>query len=280
MTEFTHELPNNIDLFEGVKVVASAMPKYPFSINLIDVIKDGYCEISDTGQFSKQRWDALGAIVSFFIPPEVFSSYYDSIYLIKRDLSSICKDILPPSAGYDIINVSISPIIPSKTKNPLAEIQKIVTDERYLSLSEDLINKGKRMADAYITLYALENHVRDYIHNTFLREKGSDYLNKIVIPKKTQSGIVLRKSQEDSKKWLPLRGGNDLFYLDFIELADIIINNWDYFKNYIPDQNWIKVKMQEMYDIRCLVAHNSFISDENIQLLDITTKQIIKQLYS
>ena len=280
MTEFTHELPNNIDLFEGVKVVASAMPKYPFSINLIDVIKDGYCEISDTGQFSKQRWDALGAIVSFFIPPEVFSSYYDSIYLIKRDLSSICKDILPPSAGYDIINVSISPIIPSKTKNPLAEIQKIVTDERYLSLSEDLINKGKRMADAYITLYALENHVRDYIHNTFLREKGSDYLNKIVIPKKTQSGIVLRKSQEDSKKWLPLRGGNDLFYLDFIELADIIINNWDYFKNYIPDQNWIKVKMQEMYDIRCLVAHNSFISDENIQLLDITTKQIIKQLYT
>lgn len=35
-----------------------------------------------------------------------------------------------------------------------------------------------------------------------------------------------------------------------------------------------------MYDIRCLVAHNSFISDENIQLLDITTKQIIQQLYS
>ena len=90
----------------------------------------------------------------------------------------------------------------------------------------------------------------------------------------------MRKSQEESKKWLPLRGGNDLFYLDFTELADIIINNWDYFKNFIPDQNWIKVKMQEMYDIRCLVAHNSFISDENIQLLDITTKQIIKQLYS
>lgn len=280
MTEFTHELPNNNDLFYGVKVVASARQQYPFSINLIDVIKDGYCEISDTGQFSKQRWNAIGAIVSFFIPPEIFSLYYESIEFIKRDLSSICKDVLPPSAGFDIINVSISPIISSKTKDSLSEIRKIVADERYLNLSEDLINKGKKMADAYITLYALENHVRDYIHNTFLREIGSDYLNKIVIPKKAQSGIVLRKSQEESKKWLPLRGGNDLFYLDFIELADIIINNWDYFKNFIPDQNWIKVKMQEMYDIRCLVAHNSFISDENIQLLDITTKQIIKQLYS
>ena len=73
---------------------------------------------------------------------------------------------------------------------------------------------------------------------------------------------------------------DDLYYLDFIDLADFIVNNWDYFKDDIKDQNWIKVKMEELYGVRCLIAHNSYISDDNIQLLEVTTKQIISQLNS
>ena len=77
-----------------------------------------------------------------------------------------------------------------------------------------------------------------------------------------------------------MRGENDLYYLDFIELADFIVANWDCFKDDIKDQNWIKVKMDELYGIRCLIAHNSYISEDNMQLLEITTKQIVSQLCS
>lgn len=79
---------------------------------------------------------------------------------------------------------------------------------------------------------------------------------------------------------MPLRGDNDLYYLDFIELSELIINNWEYFKNLFPDQDWIRVKMADLYDIRCLIAHNSFISTDSMQLLEVTTKQLIAQLYS
>ena len=78
---------------------------------------------------------------------------------------------------------------------------------------------------------------------------------------------------------MPLRGDNDLYYLDFIELSELIINNWEYFKNLIPNQDWIRVKMADLYDIRCLIAHNSYISRDSIQLLEVTTKQLIAQLH-
>ena len=107
---------------------------------------------------------------------------------------------------------------------------------------------------------------------------GPNYLDSISIPQKIRKGLESRKAQEQEKKWLPLRGENDLYYLDFIDLADFIVANWDYFKDDIQDQHWIGVKMKEMYDIRCLIAHNSYISDDNIQLLAVTTKQILAQL--
>ena len=135
------------------------------------------------------------------------------------------------------------------------------------------------MANAYVALYALENHIRNYIDTKLTEKIGADYIISIAIPKKLNQGIETRKSQEQSKKWLPLRGDNDLYYLDFIDLADVIANNWDYFKDDIPSQEWIKVKMQDVYDIRCLIAHNSYITDDNIQLLESTKKQIISQLY-
>lgn len=172
----------------------------------------------------------------------------------------------------------VSASVSTKT-NTINKIQESIRDEYFLSLNSDIISKGGKMAEAYITLYCLENHIRDYIDNIFKNNFGEEYFKEISIPNKIRFGIECRKSEEQSKKWLPLRDDNGLYYLDFIELVDLMINNWDYFKSKIPDQNWIKVKMNEMYDIRCLIAHNSFISEENMQLLDVTTKQIIKQLY-
>ena len=69
-----------------------------------------------------------------------------------------------------------------------------------------------------------------------------------------------------------------MYYLDFSKLSDLIIYNWVHFEDVIPDQQWIKVKLDEMYNIRCLIAHNSYISDENFELLNVTTKQILKQI--
>ena len=279
MAEFTYELPSNIVFFEGVKAMVKTMKSSELKNDLLLIFNNGNCELVDTSRFSGKRWDATGVIVRINIPMQVFSKLGDKIAGLQKELVGICDRVMPANAGFDVIEVTISPLLESTPIDPIKEINEIVSDEKYLKISDDLIKKGKRMANAYVALYVLENHIRNYIDTKLTEKIGADYIISIAIPKKLKQGIETRKSQEQSKKWLPLRGDNDLYYLDLIDLADVIANNWDYFKDDIPSQEWIKIKMQDVYDIRCLIAHNSYISDDNIQLLESTTKQIISQLY-
>lgn len=280
MSEFSYECPNNEDFYSGIKAVVKS--QYSHDIDLCELVASGYCDFYSTTSYSQKRWNAFYAEVHFFIPISVYSKH-NSIKFesMKYTLLEICKQLMPPDTGYDIMKVTISPILSSETKkDALAEIRKVVEEGTYLNINSDLIDKGKKMADAYITLYALENYIRQYIDRKMTEKVGINYMDVISVPKKIKNGIETRKTQEQGNKWLPLRGDNDLYYIDFIELSDFIIANWDYFKDDIKDQNWIKVKMEEMYSIRCLIAHNSYISNENFQLLELTTKQIIKQLNS
>ncbi|MBR3946686.1 MAG: hypothetical protein IKJ56_06230 [Bacteroidales bacterium] len=274
--EYTYKLPKDRELFEGVKIMIKAMPSSEVNNELIKLLDIANWEIQETGLYC--GWNRLGIVVYLNIPIQVYIGIESQKDTLESHLKEICNKVIPTVAGYSVVEVVISSIL-GATKNPIEEIMKIVPDDNYLSITNDLIEKGKRMANAYVFLYALENHIRKYIDTKLTEKIGADYIISIAIPKKLKQGIETRKSQEQSKKWLPLRGDNNLYYLDFIDLADVIANNWDYFKDDIPSQEWIKIKMQDVYDIRCLIAHNSYISDDNIQLLESTTKQIISQLY-
>ncbi|KWW28798.1 MAG: hypothetical protein AUK63_1751 [bacterium P3] len=277
MSEFTYEWPNAEDFYAGVRAVVQS--QYSYEKELCSLVDIGHCDFYDTTDFSRNRWNAYYAEVHFFIPIDAYSKYGGMLDKYQNLLLGVCQKVMPPETGYDIMKVTISPILSSEAKkNTLTEIKKVVEESAYLNINDDLIEKGKKMADAYVTLYALENFVRQYIDKKLTEKIGPNYMNNVSLPQKIKSGIETRKTQEQGKKWLPLRGDNDLYYMDFIELSDFISSNWDYFKDDIKDQNWIKVKMEEMYNIRCLIAHNSYISDDNIQLLEVTTKQILAQL--
>lgn len=277
MADFTYEWPNAEDFYAGVRAVVQS--QYSYEKDLCSLIDSGYCVFYDTTDFSRNRWNAYYAEVHFFIPINAYSKHSGMLDKYQNLLLGVCQKVMPPETGYDIMKVTISPILSSNTqKDALAEIKNIIEDKTCLNISDDLIDKGKKMANAYISLYVLENYIRQYIDKKLTDSIGLKYFDSVVIPQKIRKGMELRKTQEQEKKWLPLRGENDLYYLDFIELSDFIIANWDYFKDDIKDQNWIGVKMKEMYDIRCLIAHNSYISDDNVQLLDVTTKQILAQL--
>ncbi|MBO7143819.1 MAG: hypothetical protein J6W13_03230 [Salinivirgaceae bacterium] len=280
MAEFTYELPSEASFYEGVKAIVKAMVPSEFKNDLTELLSNGVCELSDTGKFSEKRWNANGVVVRINVSMDVFTKMSDKIVGLQKSLIPICDRVIPANAGYDVVEVSISPLFEPIENDTLKKIIEVVTRGNYLNIGDDLVEKGKKMANAYVTLYALENYIRHYIDAKLTEKYGNNYMGSVSLTRKMKERIEERKKEEQSNKWLPLRGNNDLYYLDFVELADLITNNWDYFKDDIKDQNWIKVKMTEMYSIRCLIAHNSYISDDNIELLNATTKQILKQLYS
>lgn len=277
--EYTYKLPADKDFRKGLIIMTQQMPTSDAKNDLLKLLDVGYCEIEETGRYAT-RWNALGVIVHLNVPIQIYSKYNENIEAYKSKLFDLCQKVMPSGAGYDVTDVSISPILESTQKDSLEELRIAVPNENYLNISEDLIEKGKKMANAYVTLYALENHIRNYIDTKLTEKLGVNYMDSIAVSRKVKSVIESRKAEEQSKKWFSLRGSKDLYYIDFIDLADVIVNNWEYFKKDIPNQEWIKVKMQEMYGIRCLIAHNSYISEDNFNLLNVTTKQILSQLYS
>lgn len=92
-----------------------------------------------------------------------------------------------------------------------------------------------------------------------------------------QNTINSRRENAESKKWLSIRG-NELFYLDFKDLGNLIDSNWNIFKDYFPSRDFIIPKLNEMADCRNLIAHNSYIGDTERSLIKTYYNVILKQI--
>lgn len=99
---------------------------------------------------------------------------------MKSTLLRACEQALPASAGFDISEVLISPQLDvEEPQNTIDEINKDAINGEAIELNEDLIGKGKQMVKAYITLYVLENRLREFIHKVLTEKIGTDYSRAI-----------------------------------------------------------------------------------------------------
>ena len=155
----------------------------------------------------------------------------------------------------------------------IEEIQQNVNFGHLNLLPQDIQQKGREMSEVYLYLYCIENSLRIFIEEIMKTET-------VNIPRKVQDTIDKLKKSEQESKYLPLRGGNDLFYCDFIELGKIIVGNWSVFGKYFPKQNehWLNVMVEELYKIRCLVAHHSYVGKDERDALKVYYKSITAQL--
>lgn len=145
-------------------------------------------------------------------------------------------------------------------------------------LPKDIVNKAKDMAEVYAYVYCIENSLRLFIKKVCSNVYGDDYLNKINISNDIKTKITRRKNEAKKNKWLTVRGDEDLFYIDIEDLGRIVMNNWNLFKDYFPEQNWITQKIKEIQDMRNPIAHNCYIGETERNLLNAYYSQILRQI--
>ena len=133
------------------------------------------------------------------------------------------------------------------------------------------------MAEVYTYLYSVENSLRLFIEKVCKNIYGETYFNSIVVPKALQRTIKNRQENAENNKWLSIRG-NELFYLDFKDLGSLIDSNWEIFKKYFPNRDFIIPKLNEMADCRNLIAHNSYVGDTERNLIKTYYNVILKQI--
>lgn len=275
--KFTYELPDTKIVLNTILQILKAS-KSIMDANVYKALCLASLDFNESSNFSHKRWDAYDLDIVFRVPASSFAENSELLNKSKARIKELCSQLIPKECGYDVNELSFVPKLEDTARNVDEIISESIESQKVIALSTDIIDKGKRMSKAYLVMYCLENLLRAFIENVLMNSLGDDYQSKVCLTNLVKSKVTSRKNDESKNKWLPLRGNNLLYYLDFNELGDVITNNWEYFKHLIPSQPWIKSKMDELYNIRCLIAHNSYIDDTSFEVLNVDYKQIVKQI--
>ncbi len=138
-----------------------------------------------------------------------------------------------------------------------AETKEKLLTEALAPFPVNLRNNALEMARLYSILFAFENHVREFIRETLSENKDMDWLDKL--PQKAKENAENKQKTAINDSWLEGEKSDILGFLDFGDLALIIINKWELFEAIIPSQQWLKQRMDELEKSRNFIAHNRML---------------------
>lgn len=118
-------------------------------------------------------------------------------------------------------------------------------------------NRALEMARLYAVLYCFENEIRNLISETLLEKDGADWWDRVQPKIKALAESRMKTAQKDS--WLEGDKSHLISFVDFGDLASIMIDKWLHFEHIIPTQHWLKTRMDELEKVRNFIAHNRML---------------------
>jgi len=139
---------------------------------------------------------------------------------------------------------------------------------------QDIIENYDIIGTCYKWVHITENIIRKFILK-FMSDNSLPSDRTIYNSNQTRQ-VKSRIDKESEKTYLPHRGGHDIYYLDLKDLNLYFNKHQSEFSTIFPTIPWITEKVDELYDIRNLIAHNSFNIDKNtLDLVRVVCRQII-----
>jgi len=124
-------------------------------------------------------------------------------------------------------------------------------------------NSALEMARLYALLHCFENEIRELIRETLEEKVGLDWADKL--PSKIKDFAESRQKTAFGDSWLEGEKSDLLGFVDFGQLASIIIENWSHFESIVPSQHWLKQRMDELEKVRNFIAHNGVLLPNEYQ---------------
>ena len=126
-------------------------------------------------------------------------------------------------------------------------------------------NDALEMARLYAVLHAFENEVRSLIKDTLEETSGLNWWQEDCVPHTVKKKAESRQKAAKKDSWLEGAKSDSLGFVEFGDLAAIIIHNWEQFKDTIPGQDWLRQRMNELEKARHFVAHNRMLLPSEFQ---------------
>ena len=148
-------------------------------------------------------------------------------------------------------------------------------------IPKNLQDIARNNLQPYIDLFEFENFIRIYVNIKYFKKYGNYELTELFKNCQNAHKKAESRMQDDVKQgWKVPRGETIIFYVDFGDLSGLITNNTNFqlFKDDFKNLDFIKIRLDELYQIRINVAHNVGIGQNEINNLASWTNQIYSQL--
>lgn len=167
-----------------------------------------------------------------------------------------------------------------KTDRALRSLEKDIPEINYttsliseaeteLELPSEYLFQADKTIEPFRWLFAFENDLRQQLREV-LEERfpNDDWFDKIKLPEETRKEISKRVKNEQDSSSSSRINSDELDFCTLPELKDIIVDNWELFKeNYPRGRRFIDNILRDINRYRITVAHFSRLSDSDKQSL-------------
>ncbi len=146
-----------------------------------------------------------------------------------------------------------------------AEAEESLLQEALAPFGVTRRNQALEMARLYAVLFCFENEIREFIRDALEEMEGPNWQDQL--PPKIKEAAEGRREIALKDSWLEGEKADLLGFVDFGHLAQIVIAKWEFFKDIVPSQHWLKQRMDELEKARNFIAHNRMLLPSEFQRL-------------
>jgi len=157
------------------------------------------------------------------------------------------------------------------------EAERSLLDEALSPFGIALRNEALQMSRLYALIYCFETSVRHLIVERLQERHKGEWWEKGV-PQAVRRLAESRHKKANEETWLEGQRKDLLGFVDFGDLASIIVNNWDEFQDLIPTQHWLAQRLQELEQARNFIAHSRYLLPDEFQRIEMYIRDWNRQV--
>ena len=147
----------------------------------------------------------------------------------------------------------------------------------FASVQEHIRAGAVQMQRYYRILFVLENIVRELIVSRLTEADGPEWFEARASAEMKKK-LEQRQKAEERNEWHAGRNRHPIFYMDFGDLARLIINHWPIFEDLLPSQSWVQSRLDEAERTRNVIAHTNLLAAEEGARAEMYLRDWIKQI--
>lgn len=154
---------------------------------------------------------------------------------------------------------------------------KLINRIQETDFSPKVIYNATKMSSVFSVFFCLENSVRELIQERLAERHGSTWWSD-TIPSNIKINVEKLKDKEKQNKYLGQRASNNIGYIFFGQLCQIIIKNWDDFSDLFPDQHWISSRFNDLEISRNIIMHTGILPEIEIERIESICRDWLRQV--